>query len=642
MKSRDEFRQFLGKWSNRYANGLQSLPLFDAEVTREWAKERQTQLAGALYHMRGHFGQVLWEVAVTAPEATCRHIILDRIHDELGATGTNQERLYTRLANSVGCDLRKERYDPKYYLPVLRTYNDAKIRAIHGASWAEILVGLGLGEHLDTADYAKVRKVFESFGVAREDLSFFDAHAGADRFGGALEDAIVAEWEKNPEFVKSTFEQGALFQSMIWQELSRVCCSGSKTARDAAPSTTLNGPAAKKETVVRGSDGLRRHLQYDFENSPAMAGKFADLVALNNGDPSYLALDFDERTSKMLPMKPGDRRWGESTLIFGSTGFIGCHLLHRVLHDPKVKRAYAIVRGRGDSSPEERILSQWREYELSESVIDMTKLVVLEGDLTSARFGLSEEQYTRLAHDVDTVFHTAGSTDYKPGYPELRQDWVLGMLGTVQFCFDQSPKQLCYIGSTIAHLYSTPEDFYRKDDWWYSGYAQMKWVNQAIIQQLHAKGMRAQVCEAPYVLGSTSVGKDPSQHYTLWRLITMMKAVKFTMGVVPDVAPVDYLTDATVINAFLDDPLPVIRPTYPVPLGIEEFASLLGCEVLPWEEGMERLRAYATPAQLRLAPEPAIIEKTNLEPIYPPGYDWTGGPSGIELARFYLRQQNLL
>jgi hypothetical protein len=71
---------------------------------------------------------------------------------------------------------------------------------------------------------------------------------------------------------------------------------------------------------------------------------------------------------------------------------------------------------------------------------------------------------------------------------------------------------------------------------------------------------------------------------------------------------------------------------------------LLGCKVVTWEVLYKEIEKYATPAQLRLIPSDMLklVEKSNLDPIYPPGYDLSGLPPAQELARFYLQRQNLL
>jgi nucleoside-diphosphate-sugar epimerase len=640
--SRAEFDQFIREWDQLYKDDIATIPLFDKKVTGAWSRQRQGYLAGVLYHVRCHFGEVLWEMGNVAPPEF-RPIIVANIKDELGVGQENHEHLYQRLANRVGCDLKFEKFDKKYYLPFLQFYNEAQMRAIHEFPWDEVLLGFGVGEHLDYMDYSNMQSIFQSFGVEGDDLAFFQTHLIADHFDGPLAKYVLDAWENNQPLVRDAFDRVRHFQIMMWRELSRACSEFGSEAPTAA--FEMKVAQTSSELIDQGTDGLRRPLQYDLAAYPRMPSKFADISALDQGDETQVELVFDATTKAMLASMKDRKDWGGSSLVFGGTGFIGCHLTHRLLQDRRVRRVYAIVRPRKGMSARDRILNEWRKYDLPADVVDLSKFEVLEGSIAAHHFGLEEQDYQRLAADVDSVFQSAGDTDYLPSYAELRQEWVLGLLGIVQFCFAQRAKQLTYIGSTIAHLYRDPEDFNRKDSWWYSGYAQMKWANQAIIHGLQRQGMRAQVCEAPYVLGSTSVGKDPGSHYTFWRVMTMGKMFRYTYdGDFPDVAPVDYLVDATVQNALSQSPIPTVRPCYPQRLTTTELAPLLGCKVLAWEALYKELEKYATPAQLRLIPKDMLklIEKSNLDPIYPPGYDLSGLPPALELARFYLQRQNLL
>ena len=394
-----------------------------------------------------------------------------------------------------------------------------------------------------------------------------------------------------------------------------------------------------------GTDGLKRELHYDVENFPRMRSKFADVVALDSGDSSYLDLEFDAETQAKLDAMKDREHWGAVSLVFGGTGFVGCHLIHELLRDKRTERVYAIVRNRDGVMPEERIFKQWRAFELDENEVDKSKLTVLTGTLADKDFLLPQDQFRTLADKVDTVFQVAGDTDYTPGYIETRQEWVLGMLGIIQFCFDGQAKQMCFVGSTIVSLYTQPEDFRTKDTWWRSGYAQMKWVNQNLVSGLYERGMRAQVIEAPYVLGSTTKGRDPGYHYTFWRVIAIGKALKLAPeGEMPAISPVDLLVDAMILNAFAKDPLPLIRPIYPRHTMVEELAELLGCRVVGYEEGMDKLTNYATPSQLRMFPPDGLkmIASGNKQWIYPPGFDMSKIPPFFELAKFYLEKMKLL
>src|SRR5262249_48548832 len=205
-------------------------------------------------------------------------------------------------------------------------------------------------------------------------------------------------------------------------------------------------------------------------------------------------------------------------------------------------------------------------------------------------------------------------------------------------------KQLSYIGSTIVHLFEGPEDFARPDSWWYSGYGQMKWVNQNLLRGLAEEGLRTQVCEAPYILGSTAAGRDRGYVYVFWRILTLANQFGLAWdGDFLDFVPVDVLVEAMVRNSLAETPLPVIRPLHPERLRIAEIAPLLGCKVVSWDEFYDAVKRFATPKQLEKLPVnlPDLIRKAALSPIYPPGLDPQRIAPAYDLMRFYFQRMNL-
>ena len=636
---------FLAAWDDDYLHAIRSIPMFAPGVARAWSQEQRHHFIRVFFHIRGHFGEVLWALGNAAPDSRFKDIVLDNMRDELGGDGSAHERLYLDLARALGCDLTTEYVDQQYYLPFARLYNDLQLRAIATQDWRYSAVGFAAAERLDNLDYPGLRGIFEGFGLASDQLVFFDAHAHAEHFAGALAEQVRAIWDADPRIVQAVFDQVRQFQIAMWQELSDTVCHYTPAAVEA--------PAARQERAQRGhTSGTDREpepgigdLHYDPSKYPALRSKYADIVALDTGDRSHLDLALDDEVRRAIAEARGRYDWGRHVLVFGGNGFVGAHFVHRLLADSRVRRVTAIVRSSPELPGRERILKTWTKYELPQSAVDLEKLTVLDGAMYARQFGLSERSYEDLARSVDTVFNCAGNTDYVPPYLELRTRWVQGFLGVLQFCFEQRVKQVTYTGSTIAYLYNEKQDFARPDSWWYSGYAQVKWVNQGMLASLARAGLRAVTCEAPYILGSTTVGKDPGFVYSFWRGIRLGAVMQLAWdGGFPAFSPVDIFVDAAVTNALSANPLPVVRPISPWPLRMADLAPLLNCRVVSWRDFVEEVRKQAPASLLRIIPDdvPELVEKTNLEPIYPAGYDLARFPPASKLAQLYLSQLNLL
>lgn len=637
---RHELEQFLSAWDRQYTQALQAIDLFRPEVTSTWTRTQQQRLVQLFFHIRGGFGEILLELGNAAPDAHHKEIILHNLHDEFGGNGPTHRDLFLRIATALGTDLSREHIEQRYNLPFIQQYNDVQLRGITEQGWTLSLIGFAAGERLDYIDYNALKQVFESFGVRGDDLAFFTEHMQADHFEGPLSQSLQEEWDKSPQTVSMVFNAVLQFQLDMWRNLTAEITSGSaETAAgtsDAASGARSNS-AAERQARESG-------LHYNPQASPAFATKFTDIAALDAGDGKLLKLRLDDAALRRIDEAQERTDWGRDVLIFGGNGFVGAHFIHQLLQQPQVRRVTAIVRSRAGMSPLERIRMTWRKYDLDSS-IDTSKLQALDGAMYLPQFGLDRATYDDLAASTDSVIQSSGSTDYEPGYLELRSEWVLGLMGVVQFCFQKRAKRINYIGSVISRLYAKPSDFQRPDSWWYSGYAQMKWVNQQILGQLASVGYPAQVCEAPYVLGSTTVGKDPGLHYSFWRAVSFGALLQMVWdGYFLDFTAVDLLVNTVLTNAFAKKPLPVIRPTVPYRVHNSDVAPLMGCRVVSWDDFRKEVSKYATAEQMRMMNDdaPAGIEQAHLAPIYPEGFDISGFPPADQLARLYLKNLNLL
>ena len=100
--------------------------------------------------------------------------------------------------------------------------------------------------------------------------------------------------------------------------------------------------------------------------------------------------------------------------LTGSTGYIGAHVAANLLRDYGAP-LNLLVRAREPQDAEDRL---WRALQLHLDFktfceILQTRIRVFRGDLTSERFGLSQDDYDRLVHTTDSVIHCAASLNRK-------------------------------------------------------------------------------------------------------------------------------------------------------------------------------------------------------------------------------------
>lgn len=215
-----DFNDFLTAWDTRYQSVVQQNSLFHAHTTAQWSSEQKKRLVGYLYHIRGHFHQLLWEMGNTAPTASFKEMIIDNIRDEFGENGLSHEVLYYLFARHFGVDLRLELLDGHYYADFIRRYHDTLLRWFKLAEWEAKLSAFAAIERLDNIDYTYLLGLATSLDTLNpRETAFFYIHMNVVHFSDKMKDALVTIWSKNRGIVEESFEIVLTVQTAMWQSL---------------------------------------------------------------------------------------------------------------------------------------------------------------------------------------------------------------------------------------------------------------------------------------------------------------------------------------------------------------------------------------------------------------------------------------
>lgn len=154
---------------------------------------------------------------------------------------------------------------------------------------------------------------------------------------------------------------------------------------------------------------------------------------------------------------------GKSVLVTGATGFLGKALVEKMFRCcPDVNRLYLLVRSRGSERPEQRLkefitsnvsiscvikltlqflIKQFIYFDLQafdylrcKSAEVMTKLVLVNGDMTSNGLGISPEDLKALQDNVSVVFHSAGRVKFDDNFDEALEANVRGPQRLLEVC----------------------------------------------------------------------------------------------------------------------------------------------------------------------------------------------------------------
>ena len=186
-----------------------------------------------------------------------------------------------------------------------------------------------------------------------------------------------------------------------------------------------------------------------------------------------------------------------SVLVTGTTGFLGAFLLDELLRTTGPDtRFYCLVRDQdpGQGGPTNRVLDTLRFYGLAGQSSGQ-RIAPVTGDLTRPRMGLHDEEYRRLAEEIDLIFHCAASVNYAYPYSAAKPHTVGGTLEVLKFACTAATKPVQYISSNGIfpggddNAYLEDSDIDGFIDRMEGGYNQAKWVAERLVWSAVSRGL---------------------------------------------------------------------------------------------------------------------------------------------------------
>nr|XP_001401480.2 NRPS-like enzyme [Aspergillus niger CBS 513.88] len=247
--------------------------------------------------------------------------------------------------------------------------------------------------------------------------------------------------------------------------------------------------------------------------------------------------------------------------LTGATGFVGAHLLHRLLHKPTVQQVACLARPQGSLSAAARVRQTLETYDLWPASDHLAqKLLVLPGDLAGPHLGLGRKQFTWLADWASVIFHLGAKVNFCESYREHRAANVVGTRNILSLAVTGRRKPLHYVSSVdawgptgaILGTRELPEDAplqphiqgLRYD----LGYAQSQWTAEAMVRRLRDEPphhLPVAIYRPGFIIGDAVTGaSNPNDFFT--RLIVGC----IQMGTFPrltqclEYVTVDYVVDA--------------------------------------------------------------------------------------------------
>jgi amino acid adenylation domain-containing protein/thioester reductase-like protein len=292
---------------------------------------------------------------------------------------------------------------------------------------------------------------------------------------------------------------------------------------------TLGGSSIKSATLISklrvtmGKTISMRALHQNprFDDFVAYLNEFAEGTVATHQSERWIE---DSHLADDLTINPGDApEWLSEdegrVFMTGATGFVGVNFLSRLLLHPRVKEVACLVRERNDMTPRLRIEQVMKKYNLWDNTSsNLSKLTVLNGDITKDRLGLSQDDFTWLAGWAGAVFHLGAKVNFCEPYEAHFDTNVLGTKNALQVATSGRLKSFHFTSSIDAwgpnglilgtrkcleddtlepNLKGLPYDI---------GYAASKWASEQMVRGARDRGLPVAIYRPGFVTGDSKTG----------------------------------------------------------------------------------------------------------------------------------------
>lgn len=222
-------------------------------------------------------------------------------------------------------------------------------------------------------------------------------------------------------------------------------------------------------------------------------------------------------------------------LLTGSTGSLGCYLLHQLLQDPLVAKIYCLNRSQ-DS--ERKQLQNFQERGLPARFEDRVEF--LQADLGSDRLSLTHEQYAVLLQTVDTIVHNAWMVNFNHPVESFEHPHIEGVRRLVDFSRQSARNAHIHFVSSVAAVGawtpdmgpSIPETAIQDARVCLpQGYGESKYIAEQILT---AASTSARVPSTIYRLGQIAGPLSKEGRWNTQEWVPSLIATSKTIGMVPN------------------------------------------------------------------------------------------------------------
>lgn len=258
-----------------------------------------------------------------------------------------------------------------------------------------------------------------------------------------------------------------------------------------------------------------------------------------------------------------------NVFVTGATGFLGSFILRDLLTarpDLDIK-IFAHVRAKSVEAGLARLKTTGLTYGIWDDAW-ASKVEVVLGDLSQAKFGVGDAKWAELTSTIDVIIHNGALVHWVYPYSQLRDANVIGTINVLNLAGEGKPKYFSFVSSTSAldtdHFVHLSDELVAQgkagipesDNLQGSaqglgtGYGQSKWAAEYIIRRAGERGLRGCITRPGYVTGFSKNGNSNTDDF----LLRMLKGCA-ELGAYPNITnnvnmvPVDHVARVVVATA---------------------------------------------------------------------------------------------
>lgn len=225
-----------------------------------------------------------------------------------------------------------------------------------------------------------------------------------------------------------------------------------------------------------------------------------------------------------------------NVFVTGATGYLGTHILFKLLARPDIGKVIAHVRADTVEQGMQRIihsatLARW----WSGSVLE--RLEIWNGDLTQPRVGLTRQKWERLiglgpaAERVDAIIHNGAAVLWNADFQTLKSVNVHSTVELLRAALESpSISRFVYVtGGQHPNPLDDNDQEIAAELTSSTGYAQTKFVSELLVKRAAQRSIRDSHCfsivKPGFIIGSAQEGIGSTDDF-LWRLVASCIDIK--------------------------------------------------------------------------------------------------------------------